>query len=294
VGETVDTTLIQAQWDQLVDLFEAITQGTPPNPAMALSALSALFADAGWQHHTSNTMSAQQALAVIPMARDNGLKNSALVHLNRFDSEDAVFGVDGQPCALDTDTGIADLPSLDGYVINSSHYTASHKSMAAMMFNEFSQGGPPATAPNMVSDPIAAGAASGEALILCDVTDKSVNTADYRVVTTTSRGLILPEGLEALSPVYTIASNLPLRESFTPTLLIVNVQGDQTDAARTRVCLLKDDGTYTALPTYIAPNAAYGAAPLTAAEVPTLISADTGPEPGPRGEYIARFVLARK
>lgn len=291
LGAGDDAELIAAQWAQLAALAEAIAQGTPPAVAPALGALGALFAAAGWQREAGAAAPAEQTRAVVPLSREDGLKNSALVRLSPPAPEAVIFGVDGQPYAPDAgEAGAFDLPSLDGYVVAPAA-GGQAQAPAGLTFSDFSQGGPPQSAPAMVSDPIAAGAASGEALLLCDVVDKSVNTANYRVVTATSRGATLPAGLEALSPVYTIASNLPLRESFTPTLLIVNVQGGP--AAGARVYQIYANGTAAPLPTYMAPNAAYGAAPLSAAEVPALVTAEDGAEPGPQGEYVARFVLAR-
>lgn len=293
LGEEGDKGLIANQWERIEEQAAAPAEGRSLSPA-TLSATDTLIAATRWQRESLPATPADQTLAVIPLARENGLKNSALVHLEPVSAEVAVFAVDGQERSPDSGNAATfDLPSLDGYVVARTSGNQTQNATTALAFYDFSQGGPPASAPSLVSDPIAAGAASGEALILCDVTDKSINTAGYRVITTTSRGLTLPAGLEALSPVYTIASNLLLRESFTPTLLIVNVQGSPADAARTRVCLLNDDGTYTALPTYVAPNAAYGAAPLTATSVPTLISDATEPDPGPEGAFIGRFVLAR-
>lgn len=258
-----------------------------------LERLVSVFKDAGWRKQSGPDGAG--TLAVIPLTPEDGRKNAALVRLSPAPQEVAVFGVDGQrhdPAANDKLTFA--LPSLDGYVVSVARQRQGPgHARGALAISDFSQGGPPASAPNLVSDPIAAGAASGEALICCHVTDETVDASEYRVVTTTSRGVALGGGFEALSPLYTIASNKPLLESFTPTLLIVNAHPDAADSERIRVCVLDDGDTPRPLATYVAPGGVYGAAPLTATSVPALIAAASAPGAAPEGEVKARFVLAR-
>lgn len=180
------------------------------------------------------------------------------------------------------------LPSLDGYVITTSD-RPTIEGMPSLTISDFSQGGPPGTAPSIVSDPISAGAANGEALILCDVREHTPGVDRYRVITTTLRGAPLPVDYKLLSPVYSVATNLPLLESFTPTLLIVNSFSDGEPLDDARVCRVEDK-TLIPLPTHIAAGGAYAVAPLRHRDSALVTEAETVADTG--RTIVERFVLA--
>lgn len=237
------------------------------------------------------------AADLLPLSTEDGFKISARVKLRLNGAPATIFdvaGAQGRPVKDLVDT--VDLPSLDGYAVTIGQPDpAAPEAGATLMIADFSQGGPPRSAPAMVSDPIAAGAASGEALILCDVDpeDEAIDTSAYRVVTASIRGLQLPSGFTAQSPVYSIASNLKLLQRFTPSLLIVNTAPAAAPVDDLRICRFTQTGELEVLPTYLDPKGAYGIAPLMVSTGGSLISAGNNPAREPEGEYIERFVLAR-
>jgi hypothetical protein len=111
------------------------------------------------------------------------------------------------------------------------------------------------------------------------------------VVTTTLRGAPLPPETQALSPVYSVAVNMPLLTSFTPTLLIVNAFPDGADLSNVRICKVEGSGLKD-LPTYMAADGAYAVAPLLPEDTTLVVAADAPPAPGE--PICERFVLARK
>ncbi|HMQ29910.1 MAG TPA: hypothetical protein PKD53_04240 [Chloroflexaceae bacterium] len=295
-----DGRLIEWQWDQL--------QGLPRGEEASAAAVSAEWlktrlGNLGWRrlaalgHGEGGEADGRPAPAdILPLSPEHGGKTRARVRLaggaGREGATVAVFGIDGMRRQADTtaDQGYQ-LPSLDGYVLHLGRPPSGEGLDAApMLISDFSQGGPPKTAPNLVSDPIAAGASSGEALLLCDVQDPGLDTDGYRVVTTLLRGAPLPEGTAALSPVFSVATNAPLLTSFTPTLLIVNTY--PADEALDTACICRiNNGKLEPLPTYMASGGAYAVAPLLPSKSKLVVDKTAPPQPGE--PIFERFVLAR-
>jgi hypothetical protein len=139
----------------------------------------------------------------------------------------------------------------------------------------------------VVSDFIGAGAASGDAVLFFneDNPDK-VDTSKYdniHVVVTTLRGVALPSGYRAVSPVFSIASTAPLPANTNPTLLIVNPLRGDVDTARLRIYRLNGDNAEQ-LPTFFSNGATFAAVPLKSG---TSTLFDTG-----SAEHVERYVLA--
>ncbi|NTU83353.1 MAG: hypothetical protein HGA45_28955 [Chloroflexales bacterium] len=237
-----------------------------------------------------------EAPDVLPVAPKEAAKTRALVSLRGSGEgaglEHAVFGIgDAAQAPVPEVEGAFRLPSLDGYVVTTLSQDAGVTGQPRLVISDFSQGGPPATAPTMVSDPISAGAASGEALIICDVQDQSLDTAGYRVITTALRGAQL-SAAKALSPIYSVATNIPLLKSFSPTLLIVNALPDDGSLDDVWICRVEGEGLVR-LPTYIGAGGGAALTPLSADSGSTLVvDAPTPPEPAAY-PLIERFVLAR-
>jgi hypothetical protein len=150
------------------------------------------------------------------------------------------------------------LKTLDGYVVT-------HQN-GITMISSFSQGGGPRTAPNVPTNPIAAGAANGEALLFFDDGDvkdekEKDEHARIRVVTSPLRGVSLPPDFVAHSPVFSIASNEQLPTEIHPTLLILNTQPSDESDQKLRIHRI-EGGTPQPLPTFLWPGASFAAAPL--------------------------------
>lgn len=296
VDELAEERLVEQQWLALKEQLgaaQAAEQGAETPASDAADAVAALFADAGWVRRAGQGPSAPGAVLPqsIPGSND---KTKARVRLRGGDPS-YVFTLDGRPAQPVADTAETyDLPSLDGYVLTIGS-AASDGARPGLLIGDFSQGGPPRSAPSMVSDPLAAGAASGEALILCDVAADTaeLDTIKYRVITASLRGVSLPAGYQAQSPVFSIASNLRLLERFRPSLLIVNTAGDGETSDDLRICRFDGPNRLVPLPTFIAPGGDYGIAPLLVSTGGALISGGADPALEAEGEYLERFVLAR-
>lgn len=180
------------------------------------------------------------------------------------------------------------VPSLDGiaFVRQGDSFT----------INDYSEGGGPGgSAPNLLLLPLAAGSATGDALVF--FTDK--DDGDYshiRVVTTTLRGaqVTFPApaqkdapGYEARTPVFSIASTAALPRDFLATLVLL--VGGGTDPGAARIFRVDASGAATPAPTYVSEGGAYVAMPLTAATAPALIGQEA-----PAGGRIERYVLGRR
>lgn len=286
----LDALLAQAGWRPGAPV-ELPAEASPP-------ALGATEGEGG--EATAQPLAATELL---PLQSRSGAKTNARVQLTGGDTSTAVFSIAGAPgeeVPLKGEGKTFDLPSLDGYTLTVGPPGGEGAAGGpALIIGDFSQGGPPRSAPAMVSDPIAAGAASGEALILCDVPLglRQLNTDRYRVVTAGYRGLRLPqpptgEQFVARSPIFTVSSNLKLLEIFNPSLLIVNISPDPDEAEQLRICRFNEQGGLDVLPTFLEPGVGYGIAPLQAATCPGLISRGEDPDKEEESRYVERFVLA--
>jgi hypothetical protein len=168
-----------------------------------------------------------------------------------------VFSLDGRrKDAEQADQSTVTLPFLDGYILSGQN--------GNWMVSDFSQGGPPNSAPNVVSDFIAAGAASGDAVLFFEDKNPEANQAIYdkiHVIVTTLRGVDLPNGYTAMSPVFSIASNEVLPSNTNPTVLIVNPLHNNIDTQNLRICRLLDN-RLKPLPTFFSNGATFAATPL--------------------------------
>lgn len=172
--------------------------------------------------------------------------------------------------------------SLDGHILIQTNGQP-------LMINAYSQGGGPASAPNVTTNPITAGSADGEVLLFFDSQDalKDIErqakdeadeiekkaefakaNASVRIVTTTLPSITLnnPPGT-ALSDSFAIASNNPIPDGLYATLVILmDPSWFSTDQ---NVFIYRvSDGTQ--LPTYVPPDSAFAAAPLDQMTAPSL------------------------
>ncbi|MFL5805229.1 MAG: hypothetical protein ACJ8CR_26245, partial [Roseiflexaceae bacterium] len=203
--------------------------------------------------------------------------------------EAVVFSLDGLPRKADEEgQPKVSLSTLDGYILTGKD--------GNWMISDFSKGGPPNSAPNVVSDFIAAGAASGDAVLFFNEKDpvlffsekdpEGVNFqkkyADIHVVVTTLRGVELPKDYKAVSPVFSIASTEALPPDTDPTLLIVTPL-DTADTTSLCICRLTD-GKLDELPTFFSKGPTFAATPLKSGGG-TLLEGGSGP-------HVERYVLA--
>lgn len=233
---------------------------------------------------------------VLPVTLKEQPQTRALIslegHGEAVSPEQFLFGIgDALHAAVPPANDVFRLLSLDGYVVTVLVQPDAAAGLPPLTICDFSQGGPPETAPTLVSDPISAGAASGEALILCDVQDPGLDASGYRVVTTVLRGAPV-DAVKALSPVYSIATNIPLLKSFSPTLLIVTAFPDDEPLDDVWICRVEGQ-TLIPLPTYLSANGSGAATPLAADTGSSLVV--DAPEPPAPAEHplVERFVLAR-
>ena len=138
------------------------------------------------------------------------------------------------------------------------------------LISTFSQGGSPATAPVVVTNPITAGSADGEVLLFFDSSEAAKRGggeySGHKVVTTTLPGVWRgPSGATACSKVFAIASNQALPADLYPTLLILSDPAVCGATDRLRVYRLKPaDRTWVGAPTYVDPGGSFAASPLAA------------------------------
>jgi hypothetical protein len=152
-----------------------------------------------------------------------------------------------------------------------------------IMINPYSQGGGPASSPNVPRSPITAGSADGEALLFFD-TDTKVTPADkkkyarVRVVTTTLPILPVapPQDAIQLSSAFGIVSNQALPQDLSPTLVILT-DSDQIDGLDVFIHQLDmKTNQWTRLHTYVQPSRSFVAAPLDADTAPGLLKKRAG------------------
>lgn len=160
-----------------------------------------------------------------------------------------------------------ELNSLDGFLLDLSG--------DSLRLSDFSQGGGPRSSPNVSTNPIAAGAASGDALLFFDGEAADEEQAEaygrVRVVTNTLREPPL-DGIIACSPVFALTANDRLDPKLHPTLMIFNTRDTRDDSQSDDETALRiyrldpADGEPRPLPTFITAGANSAAAPLCDAE----------------------------
>lgn len=166
----------------------------------------------------------------------------------------------------------------------------------------FSQGGSPATAPVVGTNPITAGSADGEALLFFDSSQiPEGGTGEYskhKVVTTTlHNGWRGPSGATACSKVFAIAGNQALPATLYPTLVILSDPATGGPAGPLHIYRLKrDDRTWVRLPTYVEPGGSFAACPLAAvADDGRVAGGSLLGEPAPGdGAMVEYFALYRE
>lgn len=300
-----DADLVPGLW-QVLASFLRQRQGSAPLGALAslevgqpeqLAGTVAALHDQLSRHLSAAGWSLQSLLGgegarpayvdVVPRANERATRASIRLQSDVLgpEAEVTVCSLDGSYCARVRLDAEIELPTLDGYVL-----TGPPSSPLIMLF---SQGGGPALAPNVTTNPIAAGAASGDALLFFhDPTEprQAQDFSHHRVVTTILAGLSYP-GIVPASPVYSIASSHALPPELHPTLMILNLgAAAQAQPGRTAEPLSifrVTGGKVEELPTYTPATMSYAAVSLARIAGNALLD-----EGAP--VRVERFVLGRR
>jgi hypothetical protein len=162
-----------------------------------------------------------------------------------------------------------------------------------LLITSFSQGGGPATSIPSGPPPISAGSSEGNVMLFFENKHYSIDYSNVKVVTTLNHADesldTLPDGSQARSYIFSLASNTALPVSLNPTLIM---NFDASASAGQGVLQIyrehqlgEGQSEWQPIPTYLHPGSSFAAAPLNSSTAPQLTAAN------PQAQRVERYRL---